>query len=349
MNFSARFKTLASVRFAAFAATLAFAVVPAPADQTSYHIVDKQHLEGDAKWDYMVVDAASRHLFITHGDRVDVFDIEKKKVIGSIPNTQGVHGVALVPELDRGYTSNGKDNAVTIFELSTLKIVGSAATGKKPDAIVYDAVSKRVFAANGESGSLTPIDTATGAALPAIPLGGKPEFSAVDGKGSLFVNLEDKNEMVVVDTRALSITHRYDLSAHCDEPAGLSIDLSAHRLFVGCHNQKMAIVDADTGKTIDTVAIGRGSDATAFDPQSGLAFSSNADGTLNIVSAKDATRYQIKQTLNTMPGAKTMAIDSVTHNIYLAAGEVDSAGGQQPPGSRLKYKPGTFTLITVAP
>ncbi|MFI4940481.1 MAG: YncE family protein, partial [Burkholderiales bacterium] len=235
------------------------------AQDGGYHVIAKQHLDGGVKWDYLIVDAGHRHLFITHGDRVDVFDIDKKQMAGTIPNTPGVHGVALAADLDRGFTSNGKDNSITIFALSTLKVIGTAPTEKKPDGIAYDPASKRVFAANGESESLTPVDAATGKALAAIPLGGKPEFVAVDGKGTLFVNVEDKNQLVVVDTRKLTVTHRYDLSASCNEPAGLSIDPTAQRLFVGCHNKKMAIVDADSGKILDAPDIGLGSDATAYD------------------------------------------------------------------------------------
>jgi len=337
------------------AAALAAATLCQPpaslAQDTAYRVVDKQHLDGDVKWDYLSMDAQHRHLFITHGDRVDVYDVDKKQVVGAIPNTHGVHGVAVAADLDRGYTSNGTDNSVTIFVLSTLQVLGSVPTEKKPDGIVYDPASKRVFAANGGSGSATPIDAAAGKALAAIPLGGKPEFLAADGKGRLFVNLEDKNQLVVIDTLKLAVTHRYDLSASCDEPAGLSIDPAGERLFVGCHNQKMAIVDANTGKILAAPAIGRGNDATDYDQGARLAFSSNGDGTLNVIAASDATHYQLKQTVTTMPGARTMAIDPVTHKIYLVAAEAEpaDAGAGQPPAGRPRLKPGTFTLITVAP
>jgi DNA-binding beta-propeller fold protein YncE len=322
------------------------------AEDAGYHVIDKKHLDGDVKWDYLIVDAEHRHLFITHGDRVDVFDVDKKQIVGAIPNTHGVHGVALAAELDRGFTSNGKDNSVTIFELSTLKVTGTTPVGNKPDGIMYDPASKRVFAVNGESGSLTPIDAISGKSLDAIPLGGKPEFVAVDGKGRLFVNIEDKNQLVVVDTQRLAVTHRYDLSASCDEPAGLSIDPVSQRLFVGCHNQKMVIVEADTGKILDAPSIGRGSDATAYDMAAKLAFSSNGDGTLNVISALDATHYQLKQTVNTMASARTMAIDPVSHRIYLVGAEVEPAEmatSQQEPAPRRRLKPDTFTLITVSP
>jgi DNA-binding beta-propeller fold protein YncE len=346
--------SLPSLRPAASLAAAAIALCQpqaAAAQDAGYHVVDKQHLDGEVRWDYLAMDATHRHLFITHGDQVDVFDVDKKQVVGSIPNTHGVHGVAVAADLDRGYTSNGNDNSVTIFVLSTLQVIGSVPAEKKPDGIIYDSASKRVFAVNGGSGSATPIDAVAGKALTAIPLGGKPEFVAVDGKGRLFINLEDKNQMVVVDTRTLAVTQRYDLSASCDEPAGLSIDPVRQRLFVGCHNQKMAIVDAHSGKILDAAAIGRGSDATAYDEGAGLAFSSNGDGTLNVIAAGDATHYVLRQTVSTMPRARTMAIDPVSHRIYLVSAEPEAvdAAAAQPPARRPRLKPGTFTLITVAP
>ena len=345
--------TLTCLTFAITAIAVSGMFIPilSNAGDADYHVSDKQHLEGDVKWDYLIVDGERHHLFITHGDRVDVFDVEKKQIVGTIPDTNGVHGVALAADLDRGFTSNGKDNSVTIFELSTLKVIGNTPTEKKPDGIVYDLASKRVFVANGESGNLTPLDAVAGKSLSAIPLDGKPEFVAVDGKGHLFVNLEDKNQLVVVDTQRLVVTQRYDLSASCDEPAGLSIDPETQRLFVGCHNQKLTIVDANTGKILDALHIGRGNDATSYDSAAGLAFSSNGDGSLNVVSAIDATHYQVRQTVNTMPSARTMALDPVTHKIYLVAAETEheEALNQQKPIPHARLKPGTFTLITVSP
>ncbi|MDB5806717.1 MAG: YncE family protein [Betaproteobacteria bacterium] len=338
----------AELLLAAIMAAAALYPLSSLAQDAGYHILEKQHLDGDVKWDYLSIDSEHRHLFIAHGDRVDVFDLDKKQVIGNIP-AHGVHGVAIAPEFDRGYATNGSNNSVTIFVLSTLQVVGSAATEKKPDGIVYDPATKRVFAVNGGAASVTPIDAATGKPLAAIPLGGSPEFLVSDGKGRLFINLEDKNQVLVIDTHRLTVTHRYDLSARCDEPAGLSIDLAAQRLFVGCHNQKMAVVDANTGKIVDAPTIGRGSDATAFDAAAKLAFSSNGDGTLNVIDASDARHYAVKQTVTTMPRARTMAIDPASHKIYLVAAEaepIDSAATQAPP-RRPQLKAGTFTLITV--
>lgn len=337
-----------SLPLAVFSAVIAIGLsspLASQANESGYHIIDKQHLDGDTKWDYLSLDAANRHLFITHGDRVEVFDVDKKQIVGAIPDTHGVHGVAVAAELDRGFTSNGKDNSVTIFALSTLKVIGTAPAEKKPDGIVYDPASKRVFVGNGASGSLTPIDAAEGKSLAAIPLDGKPEFAVVDGKGRLFINLEDKNELVVVDTQKLAVTQRYALSPKCDEPAGLSIDLATERLFVGCHNRIMAIVDANTGKILATPTIGNDSDATVYDAGSKLAFSSNADGTLDVIRALDAKRYQRKQSIKTMIGARTLALDPISHKVYLIAAEV----APKKRSGRPNFNPDTLTLITVGP
>jgi hypothetical protein len=344
-----------ATRLAACAMIVAAAGLCGPAasraQEAGYHVAAKQHLDGAVRWDYLTMDAANRHLFITRGDTVDVYDVDQERLVGSIPETLGVHGVALAPDLDRGYTSNGRANSVTVFVLSTLKVVGSVPAEQNPDAIVYDPASRRVFAANGRSGSLTPVDAVAGTALPALPLGGKPESMAVDGSGHLFVNLEDKNQLLVVDTRKLAIAQRFDLSAGCDEPAGLAIDTQSQRLFVGCHNLKMAIVDAAGGKIIDTVPIGRGSDATAYDAGAKLAFSSNGDGTLDVVESAGPARYRVRQIVHTMPRARTMALDPLSHKIYLVAAEAEAAaaGAEQKPARRPTLKPGTFTLITVAP
>lgn len=285
------------------------------------------------------------------GDHVDVFDIVARAITGTIPDTNGVHGVALAPELDRGFTSNGKDNTVTVFELSSLKVIGTVATDKKPDAIIFDASSKRVFAANGDSMSLTVIDALTQKKIGSIALGGKPEFAAVDGNGKLFVNIEDKNQLVAVDTRKMRVLNKYDLSSNCDEPAGLAIDAGTQTLFAGCHNQKMVVVDGRTGKILAAPAIGKGSDATVYDAVSKLAFSSNGDGTLTVIGADSSQAFEAKQTVKTMVSARTMALDPESHKIYLVAAErepTDSQAGKDG-GHRPKLKPGSFTLLTVSP
>jgi YVTN family beta-propeller protein len=329
--------------FSRFIASLLLAcAVPIHAAEPAYHVTHKEILPGDVKWDYLTYDDSSKRLFITRGDHVDVYDTTLSRVVASIADTPGVHGVALAPAFNKGFTSNGRSNSVTIFELSSLKVLGTLPTGKKPDAIVYDPITGRVFAANGESGTLTVIDAAQSKVLATIDVGGKLEFAAVDGRGHLYVNVENKNILAVVDTAKLLVIARHNLSASCDEPTGLAIDPATERLFVGCRNQKMAVVAGRTGEILATVPIGKGCDATAYDSELKLAFSSNGEGTLTVISADT---YVVQQTLTTQPTARTMAIDESNHRIYTvaAATEAPSTAGARP-----RLAPGTFTLLTVS-
>jgi YVTN family beta-propeller protein len=331
----------------------AFAATPsALAAGPAYHVTDKLHLDGDVRWDYLSFDSAHKRLFITRGDHVDVFDTVAKKVIGTIPDTHGVHGVALAPDLDRGYTSNGQDNTITVFELSTLKVLATVRTGERPDAIIYDAYTRRVFTANAKGQSLTAIDAINYLEMGTVALIGKPEFTVVDGKGLLFANIEDKNLVVAVNTRKLMVTRSYDVSGACFEPAGLAIDGATDRLFVSCHNTTMTVVDAYFGgRILSGLPIGRGTDAAVYDNGAKLAFSSNGDGTLTVIGLDSAGNYAVQQTVATMPGARTMALDPVSHILYLVSAEFEPAAaetGQQAAG-RPRFKPGTFTLLVIAP
>lgn len=316
--------------------------VPIYAAEPAYHVTSKEILPGDVKWDYLTYDVGSKRLFITRGDHVDVYDTALGRVVASIADTPGVHGVALAPDINKAFTSNGRSDTVTVFELSSLKVLGTLPTGKKPDAIVYDPFTRRVFVANGESGNLTVIDAATSEVLATVVVGGKLEFAAVNGKGLLYVNVEDRNTLAVVDTVKLSVVARHDLSASCDEPTGLAIDPAAERLFVGCHNQKLAVVSGRTGEILATVPIGKGCDATAYDSELKLAFSSNGEGTLTIISADT---YAVRQTLATQPTARTMALDNTSHRIYTVAADTEAPSAA---GVRPRLKPGTFTLLTVS-
>ena len=316
--------------------------VPIHAAESTYRVTHTEVLSGNVSWDYLNYDVVSKRLFITRGDHVDVYDAALGEVVGTIPGTLGVHGVAIAPEFNKGFTSNGRSDTVSIFDLSSLKVLATLPTGKKPDAIIYDPFTRRVFAANGGSGSLTVIDAARNEVIATIVVGGKLEFTAVDGKGKLYVNVEDRNALAVVDTATLSLIARYDLSASCNEPAGLSIDPATERLFVGCRNQKMAVVSGKTGEILATVPIGKGCDATAYDSALQLAFSSNGEGTLTIISAET---YAVQQTLVTQPTARTMALDDINHRIYTVAADIETPGSA---GVRPKLSPGTFTLLTVS-
>jgi YVTN family beta-propeller protein len=328
------------------AGALGFCALPASSADQGYHLVARQVLEGPVRWDYLAVDSGHHRVFLTRGDHVDVFDAASKSVIGSIANTAGVHGVAVAPDRDRGYTSNGGSDSVTVFLLSSLKEIATVKVGAKPDAIVYDAKTARVFVANAKDKSLSVIDAESNKMIHSITLPGKPETAVVDGKGRLYIALEDRNTIAVIDTESMNLLQQLDVSAVCDEPAGLAVDPSSARLFAGCHNGKMAIVDGLTGKVLAAPAIGKGNDATAFDPVRKLAFASNGDGTLTVVDG--SAPHRVLQTLSTMPRARTMALDPVSHAVFLVAAEV-SDEAPQAGQTRSALRPGTFTLLTIAP
>ena len=231
---------------------------------SGYHLLKKIPLGGEGFWDYITFDPATRRLYISRGTRVVVLEVDSGKVVGEIPNTDGVHGIALAPEFNRGFTSNGRAGTVTIFDLKTLKVIGSAQAGTNPDAIIYDPASKRVFAMNGRSKNATAIDAATGNVVGTIPVDGKPEFAVADGAGHVYVNIEDKSEEQRIDSQNLKVTATWPL-APCKEPSGLAMDIAHRRLFAGCDNKMMAVIDADSGKVVATPEIGEGVDANAFD------------------------------------------------------------------------------------
>ncbi|MBF0562631.1 MAG: YncE family protein [Alphaproteobacteria bacterium] len=317
----------------------------------NYGLTKTLPLDGPTRWDYLTFDAKEQRLFVTRGERVDVLDTNSGKVIGSIADLKGVHGVALAPELNRGYISDGSANSVVVFDLATLKPVGTIPVGTKPDAIVYDESTRRVFVANGGSGDLTAIDATTGMVVGSVELGGKPEFAVVNGNGQLFVNVEDRSQLIAVDTANLTIVVRYDLAPSCVSPTGLAIDIAQSRLFAVCRNKVMVVVDVGTGKIRSALPIGDASDAAIFDPESKLAFSSNGDGTLTVVDARAADHCEVAGTIATAPTARTMALAPTTHRIYLAAAETD---GVDPPTAerphpRPHFKPGSFVILTVEP
>jgi DNA-binding beta-propeller fold protein YncE len=340
--------------FPAVAAIFFLSSLPAAHAENSkpaYALTDTLNLPGPTRWDCLTFDAPHHRLFITRGERVDVLDTQAKKVVGAISNLEGVHAVALAPEFNKGFVTEGKANRVTIFDLTTLKALTTVPTGDKPDVAVYDEATRQVFVADGESGDLTVIDAASGALVGKVVLGGQPEFIAADGKGRLYVNLEDKAQIAVVDAKALKTTAHYDLTPACTSPTGLAIDRAGARLFSVCASKAMMVVDAATGKIIDALPIGQHSDGAAFDPATGLAFSSNGDGTLTIVGAGEDGRYKVLQNVATKATARTMALDPVTHAVYLAAAETE---GFEPatadrPEPRAHIKPDTFMILTVSP
>ena len=320
------------------------AAAAAPKSGSSgYHVTKTLPLGGDEGWDYIAVDSDARRVYVSHGSRVVVLDADSGSVTGEIRDTQGVHGVAVASALGRGFTSNGRTNNVTIFDLRTLKTLGTVPAGTGPDAIVYDAVSKRVFTMNGRSQDATAIDAASGAVVGTFALGGTPEFAVADGRGSVFVNIEDKSELAEFDTQKLTVLHRWTL-APCRGPSGLAMDRKNRRLFVGCRNKMMAIVDADTGKVIATPAIGEGVDANEFDPGTNFAFASTGEGILTVVHEDSPQKFTVVDNVPTRRFARTMGLDLKTHNIYLATADFDPPA----PGERRgKMKPGSFVVLVV--
>jgi DNA-binding beta-propeller fold protein YncE len=283
-----------------------------------YHVIKTLPIGGTDRWDYLTVDNAARRLYVSHGSHVAVVDLKTDAVVGDIPNTLGVHGIALAPGLNRGFISCGKANKAIIFDLKTLDVLGQMETGENPDAILYDPATRRVFTFNGKSNDATVFDAASGEVAGTIALGGKPEFARTDGKGKVYVNIETLNEVVEIDSQKLVVARRFSIQPG-EGPTGMGFDVEHHRIFSGCGNKIMTVLDTETGKVIATVPIGDGCDGVGFDPATGLAFGSNGgDGTLTVVRETSPGKFGVAETIPTEVGARTMELDPETHNIYLS-------------------------------
>jgi YVTN family beta-propeller protein len=314
---------------------------------SGYHLLKKITLGGDGGWDYITFDSSTRRLFISRQTKVIVLDVDSEKVVGEIPNTEGVHGIALAPEFNRGFTSNGRAGTVTIFDMKTLAVIDTVQAGTNPDAIVYDPASKRVFAMNGRSSNSTAIDAATGKVVGTIALVGKPEFAVADGAGHVYVNIEDKSEMWQIDSQKLTATTHWPL-APCKEPSGLAMDLEHRRLFSGCDNKMVAVTDADTGKVIATPEIGDGVDANGFDPGTGFVFSSNGEsGTLTVIHEDTPDKYTVVENVPTQKSARTMTLDPKTHEVFLVAAQFGPRPAATPetPRQRPPVLPNSFVVL----
>jgi DNA-binding beta-propeller fold protein YncE len=303
---------------------LLVAGVALAASGPGYKVIKTYKVGGEGGWDYLTADAAARRLYISRATHVIVLDLDSGKNVGDIADTPGVHGIALAPELGRGFVSNGREGTVSIFDLKTLVTSSKVKVGDNPDAILYDSATKRVFTFNGKSQDSTAIDATNGKVLGTIKLDGKPEFAASDGKGGVWVNIEDKSELVAIDPNKLEVRTKWPL-APCTEPSGLAIDKKKRRLFVGCDNKMMAVVDADSGKVLATPPIGEGVDATAFDDETGLAFASCGEGVLTVVREESPDKFSVAENVPTMARARTMALDSKTHNVYVVTAKFGPA------------------------
>ncbi len=315
-----------------------------------YAVVNKFHIPGDGGWDYLIVDESRGWLFVSHGTMVQVMDVKSGKVVGTIPNTPGVHGIALAPEFNKGYISNGKDTSVTVFDYKTLAFIARVkVTGQNPDAIMYDDFSKRVFVYNGRSANATVIDAETDAVIGTIPLQGKPEFSVTDGAGKIYVNIEDKSLVDEINATTMKVVHSWPISPG-EEPSGLALDNETHRLFSVCSNKLMIILDATNGKILTTLPIGDGCDGVKFDSYYKRAFSSNGEGTVTVVQEKPGDQFSVLETVTTQPGARTIAIDSKTHRLYLPTAEYGPAppANAENPNPRRTILPDSFYVLEVA-
>lgn len=311
-----------------------------------YHLLKKYVLGGEGRWDYITCDADAHRLYISRSTHVMVVDADSGAIVGDIPNTSGVHGIAIAAEFGKGFTSNGRDASVTIFDLKTLKPLGQVKVGQNPDAILYDPTSKRVFTFNGNSKDTTAIDAKSGTVAGTLALGGRPEAGVADGNGKIFVNIEDTSQVVKFDARKLTIDATWSL-APGEEPTGIAMDRKHRRLFVGCANKLMAVMNADNGKLVATLPIGSGVDATAFDSETQLAFSSNGEGTLTVVHEDAPDKLSVVENVATQRGARTMALDPKTHRIFLITAEFGPAPAPttEQPRPRPTVVPGSFTLL----
>lgn len=311
-----------------------------------YRVATTWTVGGEGGWDYIYVDHAGGRVFASHGGQVDVLDLTDGHKVGTIPNTQGVHGIAVAPA--HGFITCGRTNSVVVFDPKTLAVTGSVPTGSKPDAVLYDAFSNRVFAFNNDGTTATVLDAATGAAAGTAELGGAPEAAVSDGKGTIFVNLEDKNEIVAFDAKTLKEKHRWPLVTG-EGPTGLAIDRAHRRLFSACHNEKMVVLDADNGKVVATLPIGSGVDGAVFDDGRQVAVSSNGSGTVTVVKEDSPTSFRVAQTLATARGARTSALDEVTHRIYLPTADFGPAPAPTTaePHPRQSILPNSFRVVVV--
>jgi len=331
-------------------ATKAQAAHARPADLPKQFKIDmKIPVGGEGGWDCVAVDPEASRLYVTHNVRVQVIDLSTNRVVGEIPDTPGPHDVAIAGDLGRGFVSNGRDSSVTVFDSRTLAAIGKIKLdSRNPDAIAYDPVSKHVFTFNGGSDNTTAIDAATNGIVGSLALGGRPEFAVADGRGMIYANLEDKSAIVAIDTQKLQVVSRWPI-APGEEPSGLAMDREHRRLFSGCSNQKLVVIDADNGKIVQTLPIGKNVDGVAFDSKRQLVFSSNGDGTLTVIHEKDPNHYKVIQNVSTQLGARTVALDEGTGILYLPTAEF---GPPPPPTAdhphpRGSIKPGTFVVLVV--
>jgi YVTN family beta-propeller protein len=330
-----------NLRWTLLACTAALTLVGAAPAHSGYHLLKSVTLGGDTFWDCITFDAANHHVFIAHGTHVVVVDSNSYAVAGDIPDTPGVHGVAVANQFGKGFITAGGNNTVVVFDPKTLKTTGTINVGTRPDAILYDTATKRVFTFNAGSKDATAIDAASGTVDGTIPLGGKPEFAVSDGKGRLYDNIEDTSEIVEIDAKHMEVTHRWPL-APCTEPSGLALDRAHGRLFAACSNEMMAVVDTKTGKIVTTVPTGKGADGAAFDAKTKDVLIPNGEGKLSVIHEDTPDKYRLVENAPTQFGNRTLDLDPATHRVFTATADLSPDPGKRPP---YKMAPGSFRLV----
>ena len=327
------------------AVLIAGSVYSKPAQKEGFKVVNKIHLEGDEKWDYLYSDDAAGLLYVSHGNMVQVVDETKSVEVGRISGLNGAHGIAIDNALGKGFITGGKDSSVTIFDTKSLKVITKIkVTGKGPDGILFDPFSKNVFAFNGKSNNATVINAQTNAIVATIAFTGNPEFSQADGKGKIYVNLEDNSSIAVINSVTNKVESVWPV-APGEAPTGLALDNETHRLFSVCKNKLMIIVDAENGKIVTTLPTGAKTDGVAFDPSLKCAYSSNGEGNVTVVKEVNKDTFSVLENIVTQKGAKTITVNKRTHHIYLPTAEFETVPGTEKP----KLVPGTFIIFDIVP
>jgi DNA-binding beta-propeller fold protein YncE len=316
------------------------------AEVPGFKVTKRYPVPGDGGFDYIVFDSSSERLYVSHGNEVDVVDANSGKLIGKIQNTPGVHGIAIVPDLHRGFITDGKNATITVFDAKTLQTRKTIPVDADPDFVFYDAQTKRVFVCHGDAGEISAIDPEKEQVVGKVPLGTGAEAAVVDGKGNGFVNLEDTAELVNFDPKALTVKHKWQITG-CKTPTGLAMDTATNRLFVGCRSRVLAVMDASNGKVLTTLPIGDHVDAVAYDPDNKMIFASNGDGTVSVIHQKSADEYEPAGDIQTQRSAKTMTLDPKTKRLFLSAAEMESAPAANGERARMRPKPGTFNVLVV--
>ncbi len=338
-------KKLVFILATVFSLTDFFAQTATP----EYKISKRMNTGVDAGWDYLIVDESTQRLFVSHGMVTQVVDIKSGTLLSTIGDTKGVHGIAIANDLNKGFISNGKDTSVTVFNLKTLEIIGKTkVTGVNPDAILYDEFSHKVFVYNGRTDNATVIDANTNKVVETIKLEGKPEFSVTDGKGNIYVNIEDKNSITLINSTTLKVEKNWSI-APGEEPTGLALDIKNHRLFSVCGNKMMVVINTEDGKVVTTVPIGDGCDGVAFDESKKRIFSSNGEGTITVIKQESENKYTVLETVATQKGARTITLDKTTHQLFVPTAEYGEtpAATKENPRPRPTIKPNSFVILVV--